>query len=280
MMAGNRLLIELLPARILFDGAGWTTFEVEDPTKPGGFANVSIPLVIENQPLASDPRLSRRVLKIAGTPQSDVFQLSTTKRVIQDFPAENHVAFGYGGRLEVATHDLLALPPEHLPHGWRNGLEQWFDMHSYNNTEPVITGMYLNTRFYIPWQTDLIIADTGGGDDVIDIDPAIKVKTIVAAGRGDDTVFGGGGYAYISGGDGADKLYARGTSSDLFGNAGSDQLVGGWGIDRLNGGGGNDRLSGGALPSFAKEDLIVGGQGVDRAVPDDGDQFESIESFF
>jgi hypothetical protein len=272
--------MEVLPARILFDGAGWSTFEIDDPTQVDGFRYVSIPVTMEIQPLARDPRLGQRILKLAGTPQADVFHLSVTKQVIQDFPDENHVAFGYGNRIEVATHDLLALPPEHLPHGWRNGLEEWFDMYSYNNAEPVITGTYLNTRFYLPWQTDLIVADTGGGDDLIDIDPAIKIKTQIAAGRGDDAVFGSGGYAYISGGEGADKLYARGTSSDLFGNAGSDQLVGGWGIDRLNGGGGNDRLSGGALPSSTKEDIIVGGQGLDRAVHDDGDQFESVESFF
>jgi hypothetical protein len=280
MMAGNRSLIELLPARILFDGAGWTTFEIGDPTQVDGFRYVSIPVTMEIQPLARDPRLGQRVLKLAGTPEADAFHLSMTTRPIQDFPKENHVSFSFEGRVFSAAEDLLALPPEHKPHGWRNMLDMWFDMYSHNNEEAVITGTYLNTRFYLPWQTDLIIADTGGGDDLIDIDPAIKIKTVIAAGRGDDTVFGGGGYAYISGGDGADKLYARGTSSDLFGNAGSDQLVGGWGIDRLNGGGGNDRLSGGALPFFAKEDLIVGGQGVDRAVRDDGDQFESIESFF
>jgi Ca2+-binding RTX toxin-like protein len=281
--------IESLCPRILFAQAGWTTFHVASAEVAGEEVSISIPVTYSEEPLPSDPRLVQRILRLSGTSNSDVLKLETTKTLIQDAPGENHVAFELDGPVGAAARDDSREKPEDdNPEQWRFWLDVWFDLYSQNNDQPVITGTYLNTRFYIPWSTDRILADTGAGNDVIDIDPAIKSKTMIAGGRGDDIILSGGGYAYISGGDGADKLYARGSSSDLFGNANSDQLVGGKGIDRLYGGGGNDRLSGGPVSTnsvglqaaSSTDDLLVGGRGIDRATQDDRDLFQSIESFF
>jgi Ca2+-binding RTX toxin-like protein len=75
------------------------------------------------------------------------------------------------------------------------------------------------------------------GNDQIQVSSAIKVKTILDGGAGNDTVFGGGGPDVLLGGTGNDLLHA--------GN-GRDLLIGGDGKDALFGNGNSDILIGGS----------------------------------
>lgn len=100
---------------------------------------------------------------------------------------------------------------------------------------------------------------------------------LILAGRGDDTVRGGGLRDQVTGGSGNDSMttlagrdilvgnsgndkLSAGADDDLLsGNTGDDVLIGGAGTDLLGGGPGIDRLFGGPGP-----DELIGGPGKDR----------------
>ena len=74
------------------------------------------------------------------------------------------------------------------------------------------------------------------GNDSIDVSPAIKIKTILDGGAGNDSIHAGGGPDVVLGGAGEDAL---------FGGSGRDLLIGGAGKDTIHGGTGSDILIGG-----------------------------------
>lgn len=95
--------------------------------------------------------------------------------------------------------------------------------------------------------------------------PEHTYNDTIAAGAGNDVVFGQLGNDRISGGEGADLL---------VGGQGNDELRGGEGLDVLDGGAGNDRLFGGdgtdVLIGGTGEDYLDGGAGRDYIFARDG----------
>jgi len=129
-----------------------------------------------------------------------------------------------------------------------------------------------------------IVADGGGGDDVIQLDPALNVSADLTGGPGNDRLTAGLGLAVLRGGDGDDELTGGPLDDELYGQAGNDTLNGLAGDDHLDGGDdqdvvygdeGHDVLLGGAGPDFlyggAGVDEIRGGAGVDLMEGDNGD---------
>lgn len=96
--------------------------------------------------------------------------------------------------------------------------------------------------------------DAFNGSDLITIDEAITLPTDIDAGRGNDTVFGGGGPDDIDGGPGNDRLLGRGGSDDIDGEAGNDFVSGGEGNDTLSGGNGRDTVFGNAGADLFDDD--------------------------
>jgi hypothetical protein len=86
--------------------------------------------------------------------------------------------------------------------------------------------------------------NAGGGDDVVSVDPKVRIPATLRGGPGDDRLSGGGGADKLIGGTGDDILNGRGGNDSLFGGPGNDLLLGGTGDDLLNGGSGIDRLHG------------------------------------
>jgi hypothetical protein len=95
---------------------------------------------------------------------------------------------------------------------------------------------------------DRIDIQSHAGNDAISIAAAITKPAIIRAGAGNDSVAAGGGDDFI------------------FGEAGVDSLVGGAGTDVILGGEGNDSLVGGL-----GRDLLIGGNGVDSLNGQEGD---------
>ncbi len=106
--------------------------------------------------------------------------------------------------------------------------------------------------------------------------------------EGDDSLYGDTGRDTLYGGDGNDKLYGGDDDDYLSGHEGNDRLDGGKGDDDLYGGAGSDNLSGGAgddfidgndptpsttptTPPVPNRDKLLGGDGNDTVVVDDGD---------
>lgn len=100
--------------------------------------------------------------------------------------------------------------------------------------------------------------NAGGGDDVVDISPAVPVPVSLRGGPGNDRLAGGGGDDKLVGGAGSDVLIGRAGNDSLFGGPGRDRLFGGPGNDLLRGGPGPDLLDGGA-----GEDVTRGDSGRD-----------------
>ena len=74
----------------------------------------------------------------------------------------------------------------------------------------------------------LIVRGNGGNDLVVD---NLNVPSIILAGTGNDTVFGG---------PNADRIFGESGNDRLEGRAGNDGLTGGEGADRFVGGPGTD----------------------------------------
>jgi uncharacterized protein (TIGR03118 family) len=83
---------------------------------------------------------------------------------------------------------------------------------------------------------NLIHVQGFSGNDSIQVSPAIKIKTILDGGAGNDSVHAGGGPDIVLGGSGDDSL---------FGGPGRDLLIGGTGRDTLHGNTDSDILIGG-----------------------------------
>lgn len=144
---------------------------------------------------------------------------------------------------------------------------------------------------------------TGGGNDVVEVHPDVRISLriwtgdgddvvgwtdgtgvprvggggdlevflgdgddIAFGGAGDDRIYGGAGRDTIDGGDGDDLLVGGDGNDTLYGGRGDDVLHGGAGDDYLDGGSGNDRLDGGA-----GDDVLSGGRGDDVLYGGDGD---------
>ncbi len=101
-------------------------------------------------------------------------------------------------------------------------------------------------------------AALGDGDDVLLLDPGVRVPATIDGGRGSDLLRGGGGDDTLYGGDDHDD-------DVLEGGGGDDAL---FGVNIVH-----PRLDGGAARMFggAGNDLLVGGQ------PCEGDRFEGGE---
>lgn len=106
-----------------------------------------------------------------------------------------------------------------------------------------------NDLIYGTWRSESLAA--GPGND------------LVYGGDGNDTINGGDGTDTLDGGAGDDFLYGGSSAADLrdviYGGDGNDHIDGGYGNDALNGGAGNDTILGG----FGA-DTLVGNQGSDR----------------
>src|SRR5262249_37256795 len=108
-----------------------------------------------------------------------------------------------------------------------------------------------------------IYADTGDGNDRVDILDGVLVPIEVHLGDGADiltnnsaasvTAYGDGGQDQLKGGRGADKLYGGDDGDNIDGGAGADSIEGGAGNDFLIGGDGADSIKG-----DGGEDLIAG----------------------
>jgi Ca2+-binding RTX toxin-like protein len=86
--------------------------------------------------------------------------------------------------------------------------------------------------------------NAGGGDDLVSVDPKVRIPATLRGGPGFDHLSGGGSADKLIGGSGNDVLSGRGGNDSLFGGADNDLLFGGSGNDLLNGGSGVDRLHG------------------------------------
>jgi len=111
-----------------------------------------------------------------------------------------------------------------------------------------------------------VLLDTGDGDDFVGAFSAY-VDLKIAAGAGDDLVFGGPGNDVINGGEGRDTLVGGGGDDALLGGAGEDLLHGDSGNDVIYGGEDNDVAQGGSgddiVSGEAGKDLLYGGGGND-----------------
>ncbi|WP_202845330.1 M91 family zinc metallopeptidase [Luteimonas saliphila] len=101
---------------------------------------------------------------------------------------------------------------------------------------------------------------SGGGDDVIEVAANVTVNIVAETGDGDDKIdIAGSGDNRIDSGDGNDTITLTGNGrNDVFGGAGDDVIQGGSGVDVIYGGDGNDAIDGGAGRNY-----LEGGAGND-----------------
>ena len=125
-----------------------------------------------------------------------------------------------------------------------------------------------------------IVANFGGGNDSIAIDPQLNIPATLDGGVGNDILAGGSGNDVIRGGDGNDQITGGPGNDQLLGQAGNDQLDGDEGHDQLFGGVGDDDISGGDGDDYALgnvgNDTLIGGDGTDSLYGDhETDDLES-----
>jgi hypothetical protein len=92
----------------------------------------------------------------------------------------------------------------------------------------------------------------GAGDDIVTIDPLLRIPVRLNGGDGSDTITGGAAGAILLGGEGNDVLSLAAAPSDL---SAAERLT--WN-SRMEGGGGDDLVTSGP-----GDDLILGGEGND-----------------
>jgi len=117
---------------------------------------------------------------------------------------------------------------------------------------------------------DRIVAFGLNGNDVIIVNPNLKIPAELHGNEGNDHLRGGGGHDLLFGDEGDDSLFGANGDDALRGAAGDDSLFGGKGNDNLDGEDGNDVLKGDAgldiLLGNLGNDLIFGGQGRDLLI--------------
>ena len=122
-------------------------------------------------------------------------------------------------------------------------------------------------------QVQSLVANFGGGNDSIYIDPQLTMPAMIDGGSGNDSLAGGGGNDTIHGGDGDDEITGGPGNDFLFGDAGNDQIEGDDGGDDIRGGTGDDTLHGGTgvdlILGEAGQDTLLGGDGDDVVFGDD-----------
>ena len=101
---------------------------------------------------------------------------------------------------------------------------------------------------------------TGGGDDVIEVAANVTVNIVADTGAGEDKVdIAGRGDNRIEAGAGNDRVtLSGGGRNDVAGGSGDDVIQGGSGVDVIHGGDGADSIDGGAGRNF-----LEGGAGND-----------------
>ncbi|MGN6504067.1 MAG: PKD domain-containing protein [Tepidisphaeraceae bacterium] len=118
---------------------------------------------------------------------------------------------------------------------------------------------------YSPAQVRRLSIVGGAANDVIEIDPTLKIPATVNAGAGDDLVIGGGGNDLLQGGAGNDTIYGNAGNDAINGGAGNDRILGNDGNDSINGAAGNDTMYGQNGRDFfvlvERYDKLVGGKG-------------------
>ncbi len=102
--------------------------------------------------------------------------------------------------------------------------------------------------------------------------PATKIGTDLP-----NVINGGSGADVIVGLGGNDKIDGKGGKDVICGGVGNDSLTGGGGIDKFDGGDGNDALF---SRDGAKETVVKGGAGTDRARKDKADKTTAVERLF
>jgi len=84
--------------------------------------------------------------------------------------------------------------------------------------------------------------DARGGNDFVFVGNALRIRSTIYGGAGNDVLFGSGDNDSIIGGDGNDVLFGLMGDDFLDGGNGNDWLYGGVGTDTLVGGKGKNRL--------------------------------------
>jgi len=84
--------------------------------------------------------------------------------------------------------------------------------------------------------------DARGGNDFVFVGNALRIRSTIYGGAGNDVLFGSGDNDSIFGGDGNDVLFGLMGDDFLDGGNGNDWLYGGVGTDTLVGGKGKNRL--------------------------------------
>lgn len=112
--------------------------------------------------------------------------------------------------------------------------------------------------------TQIVVCGMAGRDHIA-VATGIVLPTVLHAGAGSDTVYGGGGADVIVGDNGRDRLFGRGGDDHILAGSGNDRAWGGSGVDTLDGGAGKDVLLGGR-----GADYLDGGTGSDRLLGGDG----------
>lgn len=95
-------------------------------------------------------------------------------------------------------------------------------------------------------------------------------RDLVRSGGGNDIVFGGQADDVLKGGRGGDKIQGGNGDDQLRGGKDEDRLKGNRGRDEIRGGKGRDRLAGDKPVRGSKRDRLIGGQGIDRVIANDG----------
>ena len=140
-----------------------------------------------------------------------------------------------------------------------------------------LTGSFPLSR---PYRVVGIVGSAGADSITIDqTNGPFPLRTIIIAGLGNDTIFGGqqadtivcgAGNDFVDAGGGDDLIRCITGQNTILGGDGTDRIYGGFGADLLEGGLGNDVLLGGP-----GNDTLIGGDGNDGM--NGGPGFDSLE---
>lgn len=126
------------------------------------------------------------------------------------------------------------------------------------DTQTTVSGVSGSFQNY---QINLIVINSGAGDDTVILDASgftVTKPAVIRGGAGNDIIHSGNGADYIDGESGDDDLRGGGGADKIAGDTGDDVIYGNGGNDSLAGGAGNDKLYG-----RSGVDHIWGGDGFD-----------------